>query len=397
MSSVKFIKQIGEGQLGKGINQFNLPFGVCLDNRGILVTTDELNSRLKFYNEEGEVIRLLGSKGNKLDQFNRPGDCGFDAKRNQLLVTDYENSRIQILDFVSGLVIGQIFDHLHLQHPVALCVDEKSDHLYVSSKDNKQILVFDLDGPDRKLLRVFGPQILIGGEFETITPRGLFISATNLLYIADISNQRILVLNKQGEFLHQLGGGVSNLFSNPTAVLVDEVANLLYVCDYNANAISCFVNEFQPGAVLLHKFGCSPPSQSNDEPQLFGPVRIAVDKRTGRLFVTSSSSHRILVYLVPEAHQARLTLLLPQKRQQQQQQHSSRGVANQIKDTVVNMISSIKVSSSVGGGAAVGGVHVGGLGGPRAKEEQGHCEQGEGDEEVIVEEDFIFIDISMIT
>lgn len=112
--------------------------------------------------------------------------------------------------------------------PNDVVTDENGD-IYVAEGhggDNARIIVFDRAG---RYLREFGKKGSGPGEFDQ--PHGLAFDAKGRLFVADRSNNRIQILDKQGKFLEEW-----RQFSRPSGVFIDK-KGMIYVADSESGSV----------------------------------------------------------------------------------------------------------------------------------------------------------------
>jgi DNA-binding beta-propeller fold protein YncE len=145
--------------------------------------------RISVLNEEGILIKQIGSRGSSPGEFNFPTYIWID-KSGTVFVVDAMNFRIQIFSENGELlsVFGEIGDSSgYLSRPKGIATDSYG-HIYVADALFHVVQVFDNRG---KFLYVFGSQ---GQEKEQFwMPTGIFIDHSNYIYIADSYNSRIQV------------------------------------------------------------------------------------------------------------------------------------------------------------------------------------------------------------
>ena len=83
--------------------------------------------------------------------------------------------------------------------PQSLSIDN-ADNVYVAECSNDRIQVFDRQG---KFLRKWGREGTGNGEF--IRPQDLAVDDDGNVYVSDRDNNRIQVFDSQGKFLHKWG------------------------------------------------------------------------------------------------------------------------------------------------------------------------------------------------
>ncbi|MEX2270463.1 MAG: peptidyl-alpha-hydroxyglycine alpha-amidating lyase family protein [Vicinamibacterales bacterium] len=91
---------------------------------------------------------------------------------------------------------------------------------------NARIVVFDKSG---KYLREFGKKGTAPGEFDQ--PHGLAFDSKGRLFVADRSNNRIQIVDKNGKFLEEW-----KQFSRPSGIFIDK-KGMIYVADSESGTI----------------------------------------------------------------------------------------------------------------------------------------------------------------
>ena len=181
------------GEIGRDI--LERPTGLARDaKRGILYVADTRAHDIKVFNDDGQLMNVIGQRGEREGEFNFPTYLSFVA--DKLYVTDTLNSRIQIFDpdgnFVStfgkiGLNVG------NLVRPKGVALDS-AGNIYVIESLYDNMLVFDGKGRTLFALGGYGNGI---GQFYL--PADIWIDSHDQVYIADMYNSRITILQFLGE------------------------------------------------------------------------------------------------------------------------------------------------------------------------------------------------------
>jgi DNA-binding beta-propeller fold protein YncE len=125
-------------------------------------------------------------------------------------------------------VAGGSTEKTGFYQPNDVVTDDNGD-IYVAEGhggDNARIIVFDRTG---KYLREFGKKGSGPGEFDQ--PHGLAFDAKGRLFVADRSNNRVQILDKQGKFLEEW-----RQFSRPSGVFIDKKGTI-YVADSESGSV----------------------------------------------------------------------------------------------------------------------------------------------------------------
>lgn len=240
------------GRQGSGPGEFNFPIGVAVAPGGEVLVSDFYNSRVQAFSPEGEYVASFETLPN-------PGGLAIDHEGN-----------------------------VYVSHFSAMKRDEqrKPDRVSVYS-------------PRGKLLKQWGKTGSGDGELDY--PGGIAVSSDGRVYVADQTNRRVQVFDREGHFLFkwgeygvkegQFGGNVTpkSRVGGPQFVAIDSEGNV-YTTEGSVGRIQKFTadgkflrawgrNEERPGG-----FG----GVSEGFGSLRGPVGICVDGHD-RLWVTAVS------------------------------------------------------------------------------------------------------------
>ncbi|NWJ96234.1 MAG: glycosyltransferase family 39 protein [Chloroflexi bacterium] len=252
---------------------------------------------------QGQAFGLFDSSqaGSRNGQFRTPRDIAL-APNGDILVLDSENARVQRFDkdgkFLStfggsGRDDGKFALAQYSSGPSGVTVDDEGN-IYVADTWNFRIQKFDKDG---KFLLKWGEGKDTTGTTEGnqqspnvfYGPREMAYDAVHKeLYIADTGNQRIVVYNKQGQFIRQFGekGSTPGQFSEPVGVAVSPDGSKVYVTDLRNKRIQLLDRTGQPLAQI--------PTTWNDQQAMTEPY-VKTDK-VGNFYVTDPNNGRVYKY-----------------------------------------------------------------------------------------------------
>ena len=174
------------GIIGKG--ELKRPLGLVFDKVAQqLFVADTYAHDIKVFDAEGHLLRTLGKRGVEPGEFNFPTYLAL--AQGELYVTDTMNSRIQVLDPVTGeskRIIGERGINVgNLVRPKGVAVDSEGN-VYVVESYHDYLLVYNRKGD---LL------IPIGGTGEGIgqfyLPTSVWIDDNDRIFVADMFNARV--------------------------------------------------------------------------------------------------------------------------------------------------------------------------------------------------------------
>jgi tripartite motif-containing protein 71 len=276
---------------GQGDGRSNWPFGVALDSRGNVYTSDEWLNQISVFDADGNFQSKWGKSGSGDGELSRPA--------------------------------GMIFD--------------KDDNVYVVDSGNNRIQKFTKDG---KFLAKFGKSGSGDGEFNQ--PWGITLDNEGNIWVADWKNHRAQKFSPDGKFLMKIGQhgtipappgsyGVTylgpyvgtagaqgypkaGLLNHPTDVAVDPDGDI-YITDWGNHRVCIFDSEGVPvtnligDAQVMSKWGQQSIDANPDmmkarrrarslEPEwrFCFPTAVEFDPETDRLIVADSQRNRLQIY-----------------------------------------------------------------------------------------------------
>ena len=124
--------------IGKGSGRSRLvhPDGVAMTKR-VIAVTDHDSNQVKKYSIRGEFISVIGCKGNKNGQFEKPRGLTFN-KNKLLYVVDRGNCRVQVFqqDDTFSFIFGDDSGPGKLQWPIMIDIDPDNNTLVSDHKAN---------------------------------------------------------------------------------------------------------------------------------------------------------------------------------------------------------------------------------------------------------------------
>ncbi len=160
------------------------------DATGELFVVDVSAHNVKVLSADGQLLRILGSRGEGPGEFNFPCDVASDGE--VLWIADTGNQRVQAITHAGAPVaqFGTAGDAPgDLAMPKAVALDGEG-HVYVVDARFENIQIFDSQG---HVLLFFGHEGTGPGEFWL--PSGITIDSSNRIWVCDSYNNRLQVFD----------------------------------------------------------------------------------------------------------------------------------------------------------------------------------------------------------
>ena len=274
------------GTRGAGLGQFNKPRSVAVDAQDNLYVVD-MTGRVQKFSPAGEFLSFWQMP--QTDK-GKPKGMGRNAA-GQILVIEPHYARINQFTpegkltaqwGTSGTNTGQ------LAFPRAVAVNSHGE-IYISEYGIvERVQQFTSNG--NQCLNSFGRPGREPGQFNR--PEGLGIDPQDRVCVADSCNHRIQIFARDGRFLSAYGrpGSGRGELSYPYDVQADA-AGRQYVCEFGNSRIQVF-NQRGESLEIIGGVGSAPG-------QFFNPWSVALDS-AGNLYVADSGNHRVQKFIRKE-------------------------------------------------------------------------------------------------
>ena len=249
----------GDGSLGLAPGEFNGPYGVAVDGRGLVYVLDSRNNRVQKFASGGTFLAMWGRNGGDGSYGSLPGELadprGIDVdRRGFVYVADHGNHRIQKFspegrvtavwgrnggDGSAGAGPGEF------NQPRGVTVDS-AGNIYVAEKANHRIQKL---APDGAYVTWWGRNGGAGGGDAAIgdaagefnLPYDVAVDERDHVYVTDTSNTRVQKFSSHGRFLLALGGPgtADGRFHEPYGVATDCRSNI-YVTEEGNDRVQKF-------------------------------------------------------------------------------------------------------------------------------------------------------------
>ncbi|XP_041484807.1 tripartite motif-containing protein 3-like [Lytechinus variegatus] len=263
---------------------FERPVGVHVVEKlnNCFAVVDELEHCVMIINEEGRLLRKMGSKGAGAGQMQFPkGICSNSS--GHIIITDSFNHKIQVWEISTGRCLKQFGSRGHSNYcfdtPMGVVCD-KQDNIYVCDYNNGCVKVFN---PMGQFLRQIGKKGERDGQFRN--PAYIAFTQGGELLITDAFKHCVQVFSSQGTYLYRFGrwGTSPGDLNCPSGITVDS-QGYIYVANRGNHRIEVF-NPSGSYALNLGRHG-------TEEGQLDEPLGVSVTK-DGRLLVSDSGNRRL--------------------------------------------------------------------------------------------------------
>ena len=208
------------GTKGFGNAKFHSPSGVFIMG-DVLYVADTNNHRIQKLTIGGQFLQTFGQRGSGQGQLMLPMSVIVD-QRDRLIVSDYGNDRVVVLDQVGTwllTIIGNVTGNQAFQKPRGLALDPQGN-IHVAASRSNTIKVFTSEGT---YVRSYG---------EVKSPNGIYLDEEGYCFINEFNGNCLSIFDPQGNKIHTVGN-----LKNPAGVMLDPMNGSLYVANYGAKTV----------------------------------------------------------------------------------------------------------------------------------------------------------------
>ena len=245
---------------------YGLPRGILALPNGDLWYADSQNARIVKIDPQGNILRTIGGAGDKEGQFAfQPGTTLPDGAKVSAITADnagnlyvLNSGHVTKFDFNGGFIKkwGSYGNgttdfegdpHSQLNESKGITYSAFSNEILVSDWGNSRVVRFDTEG---NYLGEFGTTGSDDGQFSE--PQGITTDRLGNIYIADTANQRIQIFEPDGTFVRKFGSNLLDpsdhyflsypkdvaVLSNGNIVVTSQSSQQIKIFDNNGNWIS---------------------------------------------------------------------------------------------------------------------------------------------------------------
>ncbi len=267
---------------------FFRPTDVTVASSGKIYVLDGINSRVCIFSSEGKPVSVFGSRGSGNGEFNKPlGICC--SGEGKIYIADSGNHRVQVFDsrgnylFAFAVKPGK---SRKASDPTDVVIDDALGQCYVVDNDNNVVLVYNLSGT--RLLEQWGTSGEKPGQFNF--PFMAALDKHSDLYVVDVLNTRVQVLNKEGRTVSIIGKfGVDRAqFYRPKGITTDKL-DRIFISDSYVGVVQVFKR--------YRKFLGVLGDASGNIIKLDTPMGLHIDNNN-RLYIVEMMQNRVSVYKI---------------------------------------------------------------------------------------------------
>ena len=251
---------------------------------GLLYVADSGNGLLSIFSQTGIFKNSVNPAPDAQSVY--PLGVTVDQKRRVYLTLTVDSENKILVFNTSGRFLYEFPGGANSTSTLApgkpVAVFSANNRLYVTDILDQDIKVYDLDG---NLVTRFGRPGSEKGEFSY--PNGITADESGYIYVSDSNNGRVQVFNEKGEFSHLFTPPKKNPMALPRGITIDKLGRV-HVVDTLRHRVFVFTKQ---GKFLFTygKFGTRKDTLSY-------PNGIAVDSKTGTIFVADKMNNRISVW-----------------------------------------------------------------------------------------------------
>ena len=317
-----------------------LPYGLAIDSAGNLYIADALNHRIRKVDTTGVITTVAGNGtaastgdgGSATNaSLNFPTGVAVDSTGN-IYIADQGNNRIRkvtggTINPAAGTgtagsangVVGEATSVAQFNQPTGVAVDG-SNNVYIADTLNHRIRKLTVSTATVTTVAGNGTGDFSGDNGQATSaslnkPAGVAIDATNNLYIADTSNQRVRKVSSganntlegtdtistvAGSGIYGFGGDTGSalgaFLGSPNGVALNAAGTTLYIADADNSRLRTVIGGTIDTLAGNGKFKYEPPTPGDGGPALSAslnnPKGAAVDG-SGNLYIADTGNHRV--------------------------------------------------------------------------------------------------------
>lgn len=228
--------EVSFGKRGKDVGEFQDATGITYVSRDQILVTDMINSRIQMCTRSGETCAVYGGEDMAepwTSCLTNDGCIAFTSRRRKCVILMSKVGDI-LWSFGAGF----------FQCPCGVCTDADGNFIVTDVFSNR-VSVHDSNG---QFLNYLGNPKIKEQQFSK--PRYVCVSARGDIIVSDSGHHRIKLFDRKGHFIRAIGkfGRNDAELKTPYGVCTDSLGHILVADHYN-NRVSMFTRE---GAFICH-------------------------------------------------------------------------------------------------------------------------------------------------
>ena len=213
--------------------------GIDIDSSGTVYVADTGNHRIQIFSAQGKYIDKITIEAGGRHPAD-PTDVAVDESRRQCYAVDNDNHRIAVLD-LSNKTVSRTYGtpgsgKLNFSYPFQIALDAEY-YLYVVDVINTRVQVLNPQGLFVAYIGGWGVDV---GEF--FRPKGIAVAPDGRVFVSDSYTGVIQIFDADGNFSSAVGRADQTAiqrFKTPAGLWIDA-RNRLYVVEMLANKVSVY-------------------------------------------------------------------------------------------------------------------------------------------------------------
>ncbi|ELU17575.1 hypothetical protein CAPTEDRAFT_45471, partial [Capitella teleta] len=204
----------------KGAVKLNEPLDLTVLNNGNIAFSDHADQDVKVYNCKGQYLRRIKDK----TLTNIAGVTSNQKREIIIAGTDQRHLSVHSEDgdLISTLPSDKDTRQNIFEHPYTVAHNPLTGDIIVGD-DYKQ-LVTALSADGQRIMWRFSPS---GGRDRHFFPSSICVDSDGYIFIADLYNEKVYMLDSSGKFLKTLLSRGNGLRGGPGAICTDGQGHLL--------------------------------------------------------------------------------------------------------------------------------------------------------------------------